>query len=76
MVKTNEAAQATAVKNVDRLVNENETNEVVNSITDKLSPGEKIDKEAFEALLKQEGKSKAQFIFDCICINISDLTNF
>jgi hypothetical protein len=53
------------------LVKEEETNNVEDGITNKLSKEEKNDKEAFENLLKQAGKSKAQFIFDCILVGIA-----
>jgi len=50
---------------------EEETNNVEDGIANKLSKEEKSDKEAFENLLKQAGKSKAQFIFDCILVGIA-----
>jgi len=50
---------------------DNETNNVEDGLVDKLSLDEQNDREAFENLLEQEGKSKAQFIIDCILVGIA-----
>jgi len=63
MAKTVKAeSSTTAVKNVDKLSEE---------LVVELSAEEKNDKEVFENLLKKAGKSKAQFIFDCILVGIA-----
>ena len=75
MAKTKEEETVSGAEIVDVLLEnevlDNETNNVEDGLVDKLSLDEQNDREAFENLLEQEGKSKAQFIIDCILVGIA-----